>query len=66
MAAPLKKFHNKIKRLLIQRFAGSCSTLLDLACGRGGDLYKWIDCDIKYVRGYDIAEDEVGATTTSD
>jgi hypothetical protein len=59
MAAPLKYFHNLIKTRLIQRFAGDADKLLDLACGRGGDLYKWIRSGIKYVRGYDIAEREV-------
>ena len=59
MAAPLKRYHNKIKRMLIQRFAKDCSALLDLACGRGGDLMKWVDAGVKYVRGYDIAAEEV-------
>jgi hypothetical protein len=58
-AAPVKKFHNKVKRLLLYRFAGGKDRLLDLACGRGGDLLKWIDCKLKYVRGYDIAAAEV-------
>lgn len=58
-AADVKKFHNQVKRLLLQRFAGGKDRLLDLACGRGGDLLKWIDCKLKYVRGYDIAAQEV-------
>jgi 2-polyprenyl-3-methyl-5-hydroxy-6-metoxy-1,4-benzoquinol methylase len=65
MAAPLKRFHNKIKRLLIQRFALDCDSLLDIACGRGGDLLKWVDADIKYVRGFDIAEEEVCSAIVS-
>ena len=59
MAAPLKKLHNRIKRTLLQLFASDADRLLDLACGRGGDLHKWLDCRIKYVRGYDIADGEV-------
>lgn len=59
IAAPLKKLHNRIKRMLLQRFASDADRLLDLACGRGGDLHKWLDCRVKYVRGYDIAEGEV-------
>jgi hypothetical protein len=59
MAAPLKHFHNLIKTRLIQRFAGNVDKLLDLACGRGGDLHKWMRSGIKYARGYDIAEQEV-------
>lgn len=41
--APLKRFHNDIKRKLISRFARDAGCLLDLACGRGGDIWKWID-----------------------
>jgi mRNA (guanine-N7-)-methyltransferase len=59
MAAPLKNFHNKIKRWLIQRFAKDCDALLDLACGRGGDLLKWVDAGVKYAHGFDIAAEEV-------
>ena len=58
-AAEVKRFHNKVKRGLLQTFAGGKERLLDLACGRGGDLLKWIDCKLKYVRGYDIAAQEV-------
>jgi hypothetical protein len=32
--APLKKFHNAIKRHLINTFARGTGSLLDLACGR--------------------------------
>lgn len=58
-AAQLKQFHNNIKRWMIQTFACDCESLLDLACGRGGDLHKWVKANIKYVRGFDIAEEEV-------
>ena len=33
--------------------------LLDLACGRGGDIWKWIDADVQSVLGVDISEHEV-------
>ena len=56
---PLKKFHNAIKRALINRFARGSDRLLDLACGRGGDLWKWIDADIKYVKGVDLSPGEI-------
>lgn len=66
LAAPLKKLHNRIKRLLIRRFAYDANSLLDLACGRGGDLHKWVDSDISFVRGYDIAAEEVWLFSTAD
>lgn len=33
--------------------------LLDLACGRGGDINKWLDCPISYVKGVDFAPKEI-------
>lgn len=87
--APLKKFHNEIKRHLItrcalgagwraphssqqsqvmaarppadrrRRFAGGAGRLLDLACGRGGDIWKWIDAGIGYVKGVDLSPGEI-------
>lgn len=58
-SAPLKRFHNSIKRALINRFAYGAEKLLDLACGRGGDLWKWIDANITYVKGIDLSPGEI-------
>uniref|UniRef100_A0A7S3VKL6 mRNA (guanine-N(7))-methyltransferase n=1 Tax=Dunaliella tertiolecta TaxID=3047 RepID=A0A7S3VKL6_DUNTE len=56
---PLKKFHNDVKRQLLLRFAKGKQTLLDLCCGRGGDILKWNDLGLSYVRGVDISDQEV-------
>ncbi|KAL6754959.1 mRNA capping enzyme-domain-containing protein [Haematococcus lacustris] len=58
-ALPLKQFHNDIKRSLLRRFATGKDNLLDLCCGRGGDIAKWVEAKLKYVRGVDISEAEV-------
>jgi mRNA (guanine-N7-)-methyltransferase len=50
----LRKYHNWIKRQLINKYASKTNKLLDLASGKGGDLQKWQDARIKVVRGYDI------------
>lgn len=55
----LKRFHNSIKRKLINKFAYGVERLLDLACGRGGDLWKWIDANITYVKGIDLSPAEI-------
>ncbi|KAL4442986.1 hypothetical protein ABPG77_008477 [Micractinium sp. CCAP 211/92] len=57
--APLKKFHNTIKRQLINRFATGADSLLDFACGRGGDIWKWIDAGITKVMGVDLSPGEI-------
>ena len=53
------KFHNYIKKLLIQKFSNSNATLLDLACGEGGDLYKWMSADLSFVLGLDIVYNNI-------
>ncbi|KAK9352998.1 mRNA capping enzyme-domain-containing protein [Lipomyces doorenjongii] len=52
----LKSFNNFIKSVLIKRFANRDDVVLDMGCGKGGDLLKW---DIAGIRGYigiDVAE----------
>jgi len=58
-SAPLKKYHNDIKRRLITRFAKPGGRLLDLACGRGGDIRKWFDANIAFVKGIDLSPGEI-------
>jgi len=59
LAMPLKKFHNQIKRELINSFARGKRNLLDLACGRGGDINKWNDAGVKKVLGVDLSPNEI-------
>ena len=58
-AAALKARHNAVKRALLSHFCAPHSSLLDIACGRGGDLHKWIDIGLARVRGYDVSEVEL-------
>lgn len=55
----MRKFHNNIKRDLLNKYAHNVDNLLDLACGKGGDLQKWYDNKIKNIIGYDINDDSV-------
>lgn len=55
----MRLYHNWIKRQLLNKYARGASSLLDLCCGKGGDLDKWIDNKIKYVLGYDINSDSI-------
>ena len=41
------------------RFAHGAGSLLDLACGRGGDIWKWIDAGITVVKGIDLSPGEI-------
>lgn len=57
---PLRDFHNKfVKRVLISSVGTAGKTLIDFACGKGGDISKWLDCQLQFVFGVDISEDNI-------
>ena len=51
----LQKFHNDAKRALLSRFVSEDTSILDLACGRGGDIHKWHELRVRHVTGLDIS-----------
>ena len=56
----LRDFHNLyIKSKLIRGVATKGDTLIDFACGRGGDFSKWINAKISFVFGIDLSPDNI-------
>jgi hypothetical protein len=55
----MRKYHNKIKEYLYNKYANKSNSLLELCSGRGGDMHKWIFNDIKKVVGYDISSKNI-------
>ncbi|KAF6166595.1 hypothetical protein GIB67_005457 [Kingdonia uniflora] len=55
----LKRLNNWIKSVLVQLYARPGDAVLDLACGKGGDLIKWDKAKIGYYVGIDIAEGSI-------
>lgn len=51
----LKALHNWIKAVLISKFTSRGDVVLDLCCGKGGDLGKWSRLRVDCVVGVDIA-----------
>jgi ribA/ribD-fused uncharacterized protein len=49
-------FHNKIKDEQYQKYVVAGNTILDVACGRAGDLHKWIKSRASKVLGLDITD----------
>jgi mRNA (guanine-N7-)-methyltransferase len=56
---PLSVFHNKIKKDLITFHSRQGKRHLDIACGRGGDINKWVDAKLKFVFGVDVSPNEI-------
>ena len=56
----LKDFHNCfVKKLLIKSVSKKGDILIDFACGKGGDLPKWISAQLSFVFGIDISRDNL-------
>lgn len=49
------KFHNRVKEGLFTENVKKGDTLLELACGRGGDMHKWIRTQAGKVVAMDIS-----------
>jgi hypothetical protein len=56
----LKNFHNLyVKKLLISGASKHGDTLIDFACGKAGDLPKWIAAKLSFVFGVDLSPDNL-------
>ena len=56
----LKDFHNLVvKKKLITATTQPGDTLIDFACGKAGDLPKWIAAKLSFVFGMDISKDNL-------
>ena len=56
----LKNFHNLyVKKLLISGVSKQGDTLIDFACGKAGDLPKWIAAKLSFVFGVDLSPDNL-------
>jgi mRNA (guanine-N7-)-methyltransferase len=58
-SADIKRYHNDVKRRLIDVFSTGAARYLDIACGRGGDIHKWVRAGVEFVRGIDISAGEI-------
>jgi hypothetical protein len=56
----MKNFHNLyVKKLLIKSVSKYGDTLIDYACGKAGDLPKWISCRLSFVFGIDKSKNNL-------
>eukprot|EP01135_Chromosphaera_perkinsii_P011817 Nk52_evm8s2506 gene=Nk52_evmTU8s2506 len=55
----LRTFNNWVKSVMFSLFLVPDTTCLDICCGKGGDLLKWIRGNISHLVCVDIAEQSV-------
>ena len=56
----LRDFHNLfVKKLLIPSVSKRTDTLIDFACGKAGDMSKWIASKLSFVFGIDVSKDNL-------
>lgn len=53
----VRKIHNCVKRSLISYATKPDDCVLDVGCGFGGDLFKWVSCNIKSIDMCDPCND---------
>jgi mRNA (guanine-N7-)-methyltransferase len=56
----LRDFHNLyVKNTLLNKIISPGNTLIDYACGKGGDLPKWINSKLSFILGLDLSKDNI-------
>ena len=56
----LRDFHNLyVKNILINKTSNPGNILIDYACGKAGDLSKWINAKLEFVLGIDLSKDNI-------
>ena len=57
----MRRFHNWIKRTILDEFTvkNGKGGHLDLACGKGGDIFKYFDNSVRHLQGYDICSESI-------
>ena len=61
LVSGLQEFHNKYIKdtILLKTALRSGKNILDVACGKGGDMWKWINNGARYVIGIDYAGENI-------
>ena len=50
-----KRYANAVKRRLIEQYAANANLLVDVGCGRGGDIDKWRGANVRRVLAMDLS-----------
>ena len=52
-------FHSYVKKILIKKHSNNGDNLIDLSCGKGGDMNHWLDSKLNAIAGIDINRDNL-------
>ena len=59
LIVPMSNFHSFIKDRLIAEYGGKNKHLVDVACGKGGDIFRYTRAGYNSVLGFDISFDGI-------
>ena len=59
-----KKFANAVKRRMISEYSPGAALLVDIGCGRGGDISKWRDAKVQHVVAMDLSDAQLREAKT--
>lgn len=55
----IRQYNNWVKAVLIRTYGGSRSRVLDIGCGRGQDVGKWLRMNVRGYVGVDVSREAV-------
>ena len=55
----MRRYHNKVKEGLYNKYTKANSSLLELCVGKGVDIHKWAYNNVGYICGYDISDKNI-------
>ena len=60
---PVKKLNNYVKGYILEKYLTTQTKprLLDLGCGKMGDFFKYVNCDISYLVGIDLNSENLNS-----
>jgi SAM-dependent methyltransferase len=59
LSVNMLNFHNNGVKSALYRYAKKHDSLLELACGKAGDMARWRDGEFSFVLGVDLAKDNI-------
>lgn len=59
LSVHMLNFHNNGVKAALYEYSKRRDSLLELACGKAGDMMRWRDCEYSFVLGIDLAKDNI-------